>query len=336
MIVSGVPKVSVCIPVYNGGVYIAEAIESVLAQTYKGFQLIICDNCSTDNTEHIVRSFRDSRVTYVRNSENLGLVGNANRCLELADGEYVCIFHHDDVMLPGNLERKIRILDENPEVGFVHSNLFLINSKGETVASDIWNEDSRKDYIDKGIDVFYRFVSSIHYGSSIFIGAVLARKKCYEHLGGFNPKFPHCNDSEMWMRMLLFYGVACIGIPLVKYRVHPSSGSSSWGDYNSIVYVKEHYQAVKMIFKKYKNRIPQRNKLKKQVALLFAERLMNLSLQSLIRGDFAQGRAFAKEAIIISPFVLNNKVFWKTAIKLSLGSNGMEIYRKGGRLLQRN
>ena len=83
---SRISKVSVCIPVYNGSAYIAESIDSVLAQTYEDFHLIVCDNCSTDNTGEIVRSYNDQRLTYVRNTENLGLVGNANRCLELSKG----------------------------------------------------------------------------------------------------------------------------------------------------------------------------------------------------------------------------------------------------------
>ena len=79
-----------CLPVYNGAAYIAESIESVLAQTYGDFRLIVSDNCSTDNTEDIVRSFSDRRLTYVRNARNLGVVGNFNRCLSLAEGA-VCV-----------------------------------------------------------------------------------------------------------------------------------------------------------------------------------------------------------------------------------------------------
>ena len=221
------PKVSVCIPVYNGSAYIAESINSVLAQTYEDFNLIVCDNCSTDNTEEIVRSFSDPRLTYIRNTKNLGLVGNSNRCLDLAKGEYVCILHHDDVMLPENLERKIRLLDEHPEVGFVHSNLIVIDSDGEVFAENIWHEDSRRDYIEDGQTVFRRFLDNLPLGTSIFIGAVLARRSCYEHIGGFNSELPHCTDSEMWMRMLLFYDVACIGTPLVKYRWFGVSTSKS-------------------------------------------------------------------------------------------------------------
>ena len=101
MTIFGDSSVSVCTPVYNGGDYIEQTIRSILAQTYENFQLIVCDNCSTDNTEEIVRSFKDPRIFYNRNERNLGLVGNANRCLELAEGDYVHILHHDDIMRAG-------------------------------------------------------------------------------------------------------------------------------------------------------------------------------------------------------------------------------------------
>jgi len=329
------PKVTVCIPVYNGSAYIAESIESVLAQTFKDLSLIVCVNCSTDNTEEIAQSFHDPRLTYVRNERNMGLVGNQNRCLDLASGEYVCILHHDDVMLPENLEQKVHLLDEHPQVGFVHSNIMLMDSKGEVIASNIWVEDSTRDYIEDGIWVFQSFVKYMAFGSSIFIGTVLARRSCYKRLGGFSLELPHCNDSEMWMKMLLFYSVACIGLPLVKYRVHQLSASSGWGDFNSLLYIREHYLAIKMVFEKYRNHIPNRNKLKKQVALIFAERLVNLAFNALKRGEFAQGRSFVKEAISISPFVLKEKSFWKTNIGLSLGSSGKEIYQKTKRIMRK-
>ena len=315
---SSTPKVSVCIPVYNGSDYIADSIQSVLTQTYEDFHLIVCDNCSTDNTEEIVRSFHDPRLTYTRNSENLGLVGNANRCLELSKGEYVCIWHHDDIMLPENLERKVHLLDEHPEVGFVHSNLIRIDDKGEIVAREIWNEDSRRDYAEDGLSVFHRYISYLSRGrgASIFIGAVLARRKCYEKLGEFRSELPHCLDSEMWMRMMLFYNVACIGTPLVKYRVHPTSASSSWGDGTSIYNFKEHYLAAMIIFDKYSEHIPQSNSLKKKISLAFAERSIKLARNAFASGKYATGKMFFNKAVRISPRILKNPVSWKPSAGL--------------------
>jgi len=118
------PKVSVCIPTYNCGNFLSHAIDSVLNQTFTDYELIICDNASIDDTEEIVKSYSDRRIRYFRNPTNLGMVGNWNRCIEKSTGKHVYILHADDLMLPENLDEKVRILDSNHSVGLVHSNYY--------------------------------------------------------------------------------------------------------------------------------------------------------------------------------------------------------------------
>ena len=321
-----VSKVSVCIPVYNGSDYIAESIESILAQTYKDFHIIVCDNCSTDNTEEIVRSFKDPRITYICNAKNLGLVGNANRCLELADGKYINILHHDDIMLPDNLELKVKMLEDHPEVGIVHSNIKLIDSKGKIISNNIWNPESRHDYIEKGLTAFFKYIDFLPNGASFFIGAVLFRRECYKTLGGFDSRLPHCNDSEMWMRMLLFYDVACIGKPLVNYRVHLSSTSTRWGDWNSLPYFNEHLLAFSMLLHKYNNRIPRPEVLRRRVNNNFSKRAIFLADFRFKHGDHKTAIEFLKQAMIINPKVMVSKRFIKALGKVTLGEKGHRIY----------
>jgi glycosyltransferase involved in cell wall biosynthesis len=306
-------------PVYNGSDYIAESINSVLAQTYDDFHLIVCDNCSTDNTEEIVRSFKDPRIEYVRNEENLGLVGNANRCLEYANGEYVNIFHHDDIMMRDNLALKVRVLDDHPKVGLVHSDLFLIDEAGETL-NLLKFKDAKRDYIENGIETFQRYIMNMPIGASFFIGAVLVRRECYLQLGGYNPKLPNTNDSEMWMRILLFYNAACIGRPLVKYRLHHMMTSTIINDdYGLNVYgFEEHYLASNIVLDKYKNRIPQWKKLRKAVSCAFAMRAVRKGSWVCKQNRFALGVNFLKTALKFYPPILCKKIFWTTLIKLML------------------
>src|SRR3982751_3050681 len=91
------PRVTVCVPMYNGERYLAECIESILAQTYTDFQLLLVDDCSTDATRSIAESYAaaDSRVRLIVNHTNLGLVGNWNRCIELATGEWIKFVFQD-------------------------------------------------------------------------------------------------------------------------------------------------------------------------------------------------------------------------------------------------
>lgn len=311
------PKVSVCTPVYNGGEFISESIQSVLAQTYEDFELVICDNCSTDNTEEIVRGFRDKRIKYVRNSQNLGIVRNANRCLELAEGEYVNILHHDDLMMPDNLARKVHILDENKKVGLVHSDVLLIDQVGKPLDL-IKFRDAKSDYITDGIKAFQKYIRNMAVGASFFIGAVLARRECYLKVGGFNTELPNTHDSEMWMRMSLYYDVACIGEPLVKYRYHDMMTSTSISDDNGLNLrgLKEHYLAADIVLKDNKNRIAEFKMLKKQISIAFAMRALNRALRQNTKDKIYSAISYFRTAFVFYPPIFSKAVFWKFIIGL--------------------
>ena len=116
------PRVTVAIPVYNGANFIAEAIDSVLCQSFTDFELLIVDNASTDGTQAICRKYatKDSRVRYIRNPVNLGASANYNRGHELARGEFLKWLAHDDWISPNFLEECVAILDAHPEFVIAH------------------------------------------------------------------------------------------------------------------------------------------------------------------------------------------------------------------------
>ena len=115
---SSTPKVSLGLPVYNGENFIAQAIESILAQTFTDFELIITDNGSTDRTPKICEAYaaRDRRVAYSRNPENLGAAPNFNRAFALSSGRYFKWVAHDDLIAPEFLARCVKVLDNDPSV----------------------------------------------------------------------------------------------------------------------------------------------------------------------------------------------------------------------------
>lgn len=326
------PRVSVCMPVYNGASYIQEAIASILAQTYRDFELIVGDNCSTDRTADIVAQFGDPRIRYERNEKNLGAAGNANRCLDRARGEYVSIFHHDDVMLPENLESKVRVLDLHPNVGFVHSNMSLIDPSGAVVMPHSWSESARRDSVDDGVSIFRSTLERVHLGSSIFIGTVLARRSCYVQLGKFRPDLPHCHDTELLLRLPLYHDVACLGTPLVKYRVHPTSASSAFGDYESIGYLAEHYEAASAIFREHRGRIPDAQTLGMHMARAFAERALDLAAKAFRDGDDDTGRECMRQARRMLSGVWKRRKFWEVAGRRVAGPRFMPLFRAMKRL----
>jgi glycosyltransferase involved in cell wall biosynthesis len=129
------PRVSIGLPVYNGENFLAAALESILAQTFADFELIVCDDGSTDRTGAIGRAFaaRDPRVRYVRNGRNLGAAPNFNRCFELARGEYFRWAAHDDLIAPDLLAKCVAALDADPDAVLCHSLVRVIDEEGRTV-----------------------------------------------------------------------------------------------------------------------------------------------------------------------------------------------------------
>ena len=213
------PKVSVCIPTYNRANYLKESIKSVLNQTLQDFELIICDNASVDNTEEIVLSFKDSRIVYHKNIENVGAFRNINLCLKLAKCDYITIFHDDDIMLPDNLIHKVSFLEENPNISLVCSNVYIIDENGK-ISGTHWDESIDHN---KLTTVSSHFEKLFLEGNPIIFPSVMMRKVCSDFIGEFEPI--GCCDWEYWMRVSLFYNLAYLKEPLIKYRKHSGNDS---------------------------------------------------------------------------------------------------------------
>jgi len=128
------PCLSIGLPVYNGANFLGQAVESILAQTYEDFALVISDNASTDNTEEICRAYaeKDERVHYRRNQENVGAVRNYNRLFEACESEYFKWAAHDDLLAPEYLARCMEVLERRPSVTVCHTQTIYIDGSGAT------------------------------------------------------------------------------------------------------------------------------------------------------------------------------------------------------------
>ncbi len=127
-------QIPVCvgIPVYNGERYLAAALESLLMQTYENIKIFICDNCSTDATNSICSAFMrsDRRISYIRNSHNIGGTPNYNKCFSFCDTKYFFWLAHDDVLDPYLLEKSVDLLERSPRLGLCHSAVRMIDGSG--------------------------------------------------------------------------------------------------------------------------------------------------------------------------------------------------------------
>jgi glycosyltransferase involved in cell wall biosynthesis len=310
------PLVSVGIPTYNGAKHLRESIESVLAQTFKDFELVLIDDLSHDETWAIAQEYsrQDPRISAVRNSKTLGLVGNFNRCIELTKGRYVCVWHQDDVMRPENIEKKVAVLETNPQVGFVHSNVLMIDDQGQ-VLSEHWESDSTRDYVYSGRKFFLRMVEP---GKNfVCCPSVLARRECYERLGNFHGELYFTCDWELWMRFSLYYDVGCLGAPLVHFRRH--RGSESYRIEGSISEIEQELLAKRLVLTHHGHRIPDAAKLKKSVVVGIAREELLRARMAFSEGRTSEGWNRLWFGIKVNPALLWRPEFAGTLARVMLG-----------------
>lgn len=245
------PLVSVCIPTYNRAQMLRECIGSILQQSMSDFELIVCDNNSEDMTEAVVKSFNDKRLKYFKNSHNIGIRGNWNRCLSLASGVFITIFPDDDMMMPNNLENKVAVLSENPAIGLVHSKYHVMNAEGQIIKYDTnWKHSSDR-FIDE-IEDRESFLTSPY--NTINAPTVLFRKECYTRLGEFSSKLSFAIDWEYWMRISIYFDVAYLALPLVKWRVHSGTLTAMNLDSDQVFKLCEDMMAKKVVIKSHLRR----------------------------------------------------------------------------------
>jgi glycosyltransferase involved in cell wall biosynthesis len=211
------PKVTVCIPTYNYGRYLAEAVESVLAQTFRDFELLIIDDCSTDETDEVMRGFaeRDDRVRYLRNAQNLGMVENWNLCLREARGEYIKYLFGDDLLSSRSaLEKMVAALNADPSVSLVGSARNIIDENSNPIK--IRSFPGRNGVLE-GVKVISLCLTHL----VNYIGepsAVMFRKR--QGARGFDCRYRQRVDLEMWFHLLEQGRYAFISEPLCAFRRH--------------------------------------------------------------------------------------------------------------------
>lgn len=216
------PKISVCMPTYNGSDYLRSAIDSVLAQSYSDFELIIVDDMSKDNTVEIVESYCDSRIRFYKNETNQGLVGNWEQCLANATGDYIHFLFQDDFMYPSCLEKKMNLMERNSSSSLCFSASYVID-KNDVIT--LKRRPLRGNRVMDGIS-FARKSFHRHnlYGEP---SNVMFRKSAADKVGSFNNMLAYTPDWEYWLRLSTVGSVCYVDDYLACFRV--SSGSATDG-----------------------------------------------------------------------------------------------------------
>ncbi len=219
------PRLSVCLPTYNGEAYVAEAVRSVLEQISTDFELVVVDDGSSDRTLEILQTFSDPRLRIYQNPHQRGIPGNWNVAVGLARGEYVCVFHQDDVMLAGNLARKLALFDADPSLSLVHSRAEAVVEPGAPERVAEWREKAETDFVEDGEAYFRKLLL---YGVCICAPTVIVRREQLAAAGGFNETLGYACDYEMWMKLCLEGRVGFLHDSLVRYRWHADNASHNY------------------------------------------------------------------------------------------------------------
>ncbi len=214
------PSVSICIPVYNAEKTIASTIQSVLDQTFQDWQLIIVDNCSTDKTLDVVKTFTDKRIRLFQNETNCGMVNNWNKCLEKADTDYIQLLCADDELEKDCIERKYKFLSEHENLVAVFGGTFIINEENKIILK---RRHFSKDCIING----NKIIKTSFRTKNIFgePSNVMFKRTAMQKAGIFLNTLPYSPDWEYWLRLAQYGDFAFLKDYLVRYRV--SSGNET-------------------------------------------------------------------------------------------------------------
>jgi hypothetical protein len=221
--VTSLPSVCVAIPVKNGGMYLAEAIESVLAQTDVDLSVRVLDNGSDDDSLEIAQRYSsDARLTAGRNPSDIHFYGSLNRILAETDAEYFVPFAGDDRMLAGNLSRKVAAL-ENTGAAFASSSATLIDAAGTPIG--VAPDHGATPPLLEAPEFFRLLVPH----NIVSCQSVVARSSALREIGGFDGRSIFASDWLTWMRLSLRGPVVTFAEQLIANRAHAQSGTNTYG-----------------------------------------------------------------------------------------------------------
>jgi glycosyltransferase involved in cell wall biosynthesis len=224
-------KVSVIIPAYNGDRYIGEAIDSILAQTYKDYEIIVVDDGSTDNTAQVAQQY-GNQIQYLSQT-NQGVAASRNLGLSVAKGEYIAFLDQDDLFLSHKLLAQVTLLEKNPSLGIANSGWQIVDQQGQVKAAvEPWEKIPQLNLADLII------------WKPVFLGAMLFRHSWLKRSGGFDTTLEQTPDVDLVLRLAAVgCAAAWVEQTTVKYRQHEANASN-----NTILQARELDQILARFF----------------------------------------------------------------------------------------
>ena len=221
--VSSRPLVSVVVPVWNGERYLRESLDSILTQTYAPLEVIVMDDASSDATRGIVQSYGDA-VRYHRQPVTRGIYGNANDGISMARGEFIAVYHADDIYDPAIVGREVAFLQEFPEAGAVFSSMIMIDPDGKEEARLVLPPAVRGNR-PLSFEVVLNTML-LYKNRFLMCPSSMVRASVYRAVGLYrDDEFRNTSDIDMWLRIAREYPIGVLEDHLFRYRYgHGNSG----------------------------------------------------------------------------------------------------------------
>jgi len=208
--------VSICIPTYNAEKTIEKTLRSILNQTYRNLEIIIVDNTSTDNTLRILKKFKDFRIKIYRNKKNIGAEHNWTKCVKLATGNYIAVFHADDIYNHRIIEKQIKILENYPPVLAVFTMADYINNYDKIIGGCNLPPELKHKNIYNFSEIFIPVLNQ----KNIFITpSAMVRGEIFKKCIPFDwDNFETAADLDLWLRISKMGQIAILDEKLINYR----------------------------------------------------------------------------------------------------------------------
>ncbi|MBW4562836.1 MAG: glycosyltransferase [Mojavia pulchra JT2-VF2] len=298
-------KVSVCIPTFNRANILHFAIESVLNQSYQDFELIVCDDGSSDGTSELMSQYTDNRIKYIRHPENIGKSNNMRSGFEAASGEYFIKFDDDDRLTPDFLARTSAILDQEFNIDFVGTDHWIIDINNIRQQDKTQDNSARWGRKNLPAGIVNNLLEVVFIRQSFQIGATLFRRQTLQELGFMLPNWQNCEDNDLFVRLALA-GKKGYYLPelLMEYRCH----AEQQGINRAIPYLVDKVKYLESYkFESHKLESVRKNRL--------AEAQLILGLRLIEKGEVQSGREL----------VLAGKSFSNTKAWTGLGLSFLPI-----------
>ena len=288
-------QVSVIIPTYNRAGFLAGAVKSVLAQSFKDLEILVVDDCGSDDAAAVVKSIGRAEVRYLRHDRRRGGAAARNTGILESSGEHVAFLDDDDEWYPEKLARQMNAMLASPaEVGGIYTGYFIVNRGDGQIRGQIVPTE-------RG-DIYPALLAGNCIGGT---SCMLLRRSCFDQIGLFDERLPSFQDYDLWLRASRKYHFDCIREPLLRYFVH---GDKIWTNAEALT------QGLELMLRKYGHAAAFRKKC--------GTYYLALGVQHCEAGRFNAGRKALMRAARLNPLAMQSYAY------LALAMLGGENFRR--------